>query len=352
MYVGPQLRDALFFLQRYFFSALPRLLIRSARFRYLRTMKQAAFYHQEVANLAWCINSASLLNASAFPQAEVLQADWCENESAELLYALDAAPDALIRAVQPQTEALRRDNRPKWLGKQFEDYIAFWLSNHPDFQLVARNAVVSNNLRTIGEFDFLYRDLRRERTFHLEVACKFYLSVRNTSAAAGFIGPSGLDRLDLKVEKLNTQLQLATSAEGSTALKTLDFNKPDRQVLVKGYIFHHYTNLFRAVAPRGATRDYCAGWYMFANEAADRFRDEAKWLPLPKSDWLSSVHIQRDTLPVLSSVEMMHYIEAHFSHEAGNRYQALMVAQVELGEGGWIEQHRGCIVHNRWPNRF
>ncbi len=314
-------------------------------------MKQARFFHQEVANLAWCIRSASLLGGSIFPQAEVLQADWCANEADELLYALDAAPQALIEAVQPKIADLRSTQRPKWLGKQFEDYIAFWLSYHPDFELVARNAVVSDSQRTLGEFDFLYHDLRNQRALHLEVACKFYLSVSNASAAHTFVGPSGLDRLDVKIEKLNAQLQLSNLPEGTTFLNALNFKNPKRQVLVKGYIFHHYSNLLRAVAPIGVTRNYCAGWYMFANEAVDRFQDEAKWLPLPKSDWLSSVHVQRDGQTVLSSVEMIHYVEAHFSQTTSQRKQPLMVAQVELGDEGWIEQHRGCIVHNRWPAR-
>ena len=314
-------------------------------------MKYASFYNQEVSNLAWCIGSASLLDAGVFPGAQVLQADWCANEAAELLYALDAAPDQLVEAVQALPAELRRDNRPKWLGKQFENYIAFWLNYHPDFELVARNAVVSNGHRTLGEFDFLYRNVRLQRAVHLEVACKFYLSVRNTALTSEFIGPSGIDRLDLKIDKLNAQSQLSLTAEGAAMLERLAIENPLRQVLVRGYIFHHYTTLLHAVPPKGATRDYCAGWYMFAKEAPDRFRDEAKWLPLPKSDWLSTVHIERDSLTVLSSIEMIRYVEAHFALKSNHRIPALMVAQVEFGEGGWIEQHRGCIVHNRWPER-
>lgn len=314
-------------------------------------MNLRVFYHQEVNNLAWCIRSTSLLQSFVFPDAVVLDSDWCQAEFDWLLGILDADPQALIQAVQPSETHLRADKRAKWLGKQFEDYIAFWLNLCPRFELVARNALVSASGRTVGEFDFLYRDRQRQCDVHLEVACKFYLSKRNSRETLGFIGPSGYDRLNLKIEKLKLQMQLADTEEGAAVLAELGISNPERHVLVKGYIFHHYTEIVQAVPPRVASKGYCAGWYMFASEATHRFQDEAKWLPLPKSDWFSTIHVQRDDLHVLSSIEMMHYVEHHFNSSPTPDTRSLMVAQVDLTDEGWLEMHRGCIVHNRWPNR-
>ena len=95
------------------------------------------------------------------------------------------------------------------LGTYYEALWEFYLSHHPDCDLIAKNIQINDNSKktnpTIGEMDFIYWHKSLKLYVHLEVAIKFYLEVSpqiENQPYSKWIGPKCNDRLDLKFNKL------------------------------------------------------------------------------------------------------------------------------------------------------
>lgn len=300
----------------------------------------STFFHQEVANLLWCAASTPLLEASLFPNCELVDANWFNPHDPSVLKwlkDLDANPEEL--------KAFLYDGVTRPLGKHFERYLSFWLSKSPFTELLSENLQVRSGQRTIGEFDFIFRDLRSDVVYHMEAACKFYLGTGKRQLD-GWIGPSARDRLHLKVATLQRQLNLAQIPEGRECLEKLGIPAPRPLLLTRGYLFHHYRALFHATCPQGIHPQYQAGWWLRSSELADFFSGEGLYAILPKSDWLATWH---SALPEdsLSSARQMH--EKCRTYLADGR-KALMVVQIEAASNGYLEQSRGFVVPEEWPN--
>lgn len=302
-----------------------------------------AFRNQYVANLAWCIRSAPLLKANAIQGAHVLSHEWCEEQyklHSEWLAQLDADPSELIDTMDAG------DSKHPRLGKRFEMYIGFWLKNSPHFNLRARNIQIKNEQFTVGEFDFIIDDLEADETVHLEIACKYYLSAQNVSGHKHWVGPSGRDRLDLKVETLKRQVQLSETAEGSRYLKNQGIHVTQKAVFMKGFFFFHFKTLMQFKSPLHAHPKHHAGWWARETEVNELFKGDGTWAILPKSEWLAVNH-SGFTDESLFSARKMPTICRDYIAEHG---RAVMVAQLDYQDGVWVEMSRGCIVNRAWPH--
>lgn len=307
---------------------------------YLRSMQHPNFYyHQEVANLLWCAASTSLLDAALFPDCDLADSNWFDPYEPSVVHwlkALDAKPEAL--------KAFLDDGVKRPLGKTFERYLSFWLRNYPYTEFLAENVQVKSEQRTIGEFDFIFRDLRSGLVYHMEAACKFYLGT-GKGALDSWIGPSARDRLHLKVDTLHRQLNLSKRPEGRESLARLGIELPRPLLLTRGYLFHHYRKLFRATSPRGVHPNYQAGWWLRSSELADFFSGEGLYAVLPKSDWLATWH---SVLPEDAIATARQMPEKCRSYMADGR-KSLMVVQIEMASNGYLEQSRGFVVSDQWP---
>lgn len=97
------------------------------------------------------------------------------------------------------------------LGKYAEKLLQIFFEQHPNFQLVAQNIQLIKDKVTVGEIDFLLRDLEINKHIHLEFALKFYLKT-SWSGKEIFLGPNVKDNLNRKSQKLiNSQSQLLNS---------------------------------------------------------------------------------------------------------------------------------------------
>lgn len=293
----------------------------------------------EVRELLWCIGSPALLyqnpNKGRF---QFLTQDWYDESwinRLDWIFELDENPEPLI-------EFLKSDHK-QLLGKRFERLIHFWFEQHPRIKLLAQGVQVFDDKKTIGEIDFLFKDLDSGETFHLEVACKFYLSSNNSGQWKDFIGPNGKDRLLNKIDKTHEQLDLFNREAAQFILRELSAAKPTPIFMIKGALFYHPNNIAKAKPPKWASPSYHSGWYLKVNEL-HLLSKEANWLVLNKKQWLTTVHENHDQ-QVLTTEELTEYMTVHFK-----KYKyALSVAQViDLGEG-YDEISRGFVVHARWP---
>lgn len=305
-------------------------------------MNSPKYFHQIVNNLHWCIASSPLMLSHPAGIYKTLDEAWF-TEMLELhkewLFDLDADPERLKQHLTTEKKLP--------LGKQFERYISFWLKESPCFSLLAENVQLIGDKTTVGEIDFLFKETRSGRVFHMEVACKFYLGHRNSPNWEQWIGPNGNDTLRLKMDKLDKQLAVTTTKEGAAYLQTSRIPKPEPVLLMKGFFFHHFKSLTKHRPPQMSSPKYAAGWWVRRSELKEVFQRGGSWVVLPKSDWLSVFHTNLTDDQILSGSEAVAVSDDWLKQKK----RALMVIQVFPGGMGWEEASRGMVVTDYWPNR-
>ena len=96
------------------------------------------------------------------------------------------------------------------LGHLYESALAVLLEASRRYDLLERNLQLQKDAQTtVGELDFLVRDLRSGHLIHLELATKFYLAVE-TAEGLKLPGPDARDNYFRKIRRLREhQLGLA-----------------------------------------------------------------------------------------------------------------------------------------------
>ncbi len=293
-----------------------------------------------VRDLAWVIGSPGLIEAT-YPayQGMVVGDAWCSAQlqaSAAWLAELDLSPIPLHNFI-----AARPTRR---LGHYFEALIAFWLAHMADTQLIASNLQVQQEQRTLGEYDFLFRDASAA-VCHWEAAVKFYLQVEPLAEQRAFIGPGTRDRLDLKLARVfQHQLLLGGTAAGQQALpQGVQLDKA--QAFVKGYLFYH-ASARNKVPVSGVSAAHLSGWWArHAREQLPQTAGDSRWLILPRMRWLAPVRLTEDA-GVMTYAALSAKLDEHFSVSSA----ALLVIELTAAATGeWQEKSRGFVVCSSWP---
>ncbi|MDN3724661.1 DUF1853 family protein [Aequorivita sp. SDUM287046] len=127
------------------------------------------------------------------------------------------------------------------MGMQAEACFEAYLKQSENFELLAANLQINDGKKTLGELDYIVKDLAAKRIVHIELACKFYLydEIENASEAEHWIGPNRKDSLFYKLEKIKTkQFPLLHEAETIKKLQQLNIEKPTVQKLcLKAFLF-------------------------------------------------------------------------------------------------------------------
>lgn len=293
-----------------------------------------------VRDLAWVIGSPGLLEAAYPPyKGQVVDDAWCSAQmqaGIARLSALDLAPLPLHDFI-----AARPTRR---LGHYFESLIEFWLIQLPDTQIIATNLQVQDEQRTLGEYDFLFRDANAAAC-HWEAAVKFYLQREPLTEQHAFIGPGTRDRLDLKLDRVfQHQLLLSQTVAGQQALpRGLQLDKT--QAFIKGYLFYHVSS-FDQPAVRGISASHLTGWWVrHSVEPLPQASADSRWIILPRMRWLAPARLEADAI-VMTHAELQSKLAQHFG--LGN--EAILVFELSrAATGEWLEKSRGFVVCETWP---
>ncbi len=285
-----------------------------------------------VRDLAWVIGSPPLLDArfSAY-QGKVAGNVFCQQALAacsENLLALDHNPAPLLQFITQQPT--RR------LGYYFETLVEYWLRQASGIELLAHNLPVRDAQRTIGEFDFLFR--QQGIVIHWETAIKFYLQAAPGEQQHVFVGPGGYDRLDLKVDRIfQHQLQLSNAEANHQHVDAA-------QAFVKGMLFYPIDSQLTNAA--GVAIDHLRGWWLrHCNNALKQFSPASRWIVLSRLRWLSPALLSHDAA-VMKPEEVTAMLDLHFS----KMNIALLLAEVQQDAAGyWQEVSRGFVVSAEWP---
>ncbi len=291
---------------------------------------------REVRDLAWsCFSAPLLISTKLSGDGSSQNAGLAlTQERINWLHALDAKP-------QPLLDHLAK-SRTTRLGLYFERLWHFFLSQDPEVTLLAHNLPVRNATRTLGEFDCVYYCHQRQRSVHLELAVKFYLSApqATSSEQRHWLGPASQDRLDLKLQRmLDHQIRLADTPEGSAVLLELGVDDSLREIEIKGRLFTHWQH--HTPPPPGYNNELALShWYRVSELNCLGGNTETRYLPLERSQWLASV--AGNSFETMTRTELIKHMTAM---SGGNSRPA----QIAVFDQNQREKQRLFLVPDNWP---
>ena len=202
--------------------------------------------------------------------------------------------------------------------------------------------MISDSERTIGEFDLIVLNHETGENWHIELACKFYLSTRKTKQWSDWKGTNVQDDLQHKMDKLEQQLSLSFHPASIEQLKASDIQIHRRAGWLKGWFFHHFRDISSPIQPRMAARHYNVGWWCTQSEwHAWMSQSSGEWLELSSLEWLQPVH----------AIEHAPQSAAHIAQRwmSTPLEKAQMLAQVIEIDQKRVEISRGFVVQDDWP---
>jgi hypothetical protein len=312
--------------------------------------------HPYVRDLKWVLTSPNLLDADfhSFAGAVADQA-WClhhfERFAPQYQQLVDD-PEPLIAWIKARFSSGRFTAGTMRLGRYFEALIGYWLHHAPSIANVSKSVQVKQGKQTVGEFDFLFSDLKSQKSYHLEVAVKYYLRCGSEPGWQNYLGPQGQDRLDLKLRLIfDKQLKLSQTPEGQEAATlALHSTNISRLALVKGYLFEPLSDFDEGLglSVLGLSPERLTGWWIFVRDVNERVMrsPDSRWRVLPKVSWMSAS--RGDDLPaMLGPQEFIFCLLAHFK-ESQTPQLVAELKRASLTEE-WSEGSRGFVVANDWP---
>lgn len=89
------------------------------------------------------------------------------------------------------------------LGKRAERFFEYCITNSGQYSIIAKNIQIFKDKTTIGELDFLLKDLHKNKVIHVELVYKFYLlDPAIHGELQQWTGPNRKDSLFQKIQKL------------------------------------------------------------------------------------------------------------------------------------------------------
>lgn len=127
------------------------------------------------------------------------------------------------------------------LGKRMERFFEFLLKNSRTIKVLKSNIQIRQDKITLGEIDFLAKDISLDQKHHIELVYKFYVyDPSYENELERWIGPNRNDSLLQKIEKLKQrQLPILFKPEAKEALSLLDLKAEElaQSVCFKASLF-------------------------------------------------------------------------------------------------------------------
>lgn len=180
------------------------------------------------------------------------------------------------------------------LGHQMEYVFKQLIEYSETYEVVLHNLPIRQNKITLGEIDFILRDVANNKLIHVELTYKFYIINTETSEPKyQFAGPNKRDMFYVKMEKIkNNQIPLVHSKEGVKALKdnNLDHIQMKQQCCFKAQLFKPYGSTSIEIQP--LNKSCIVGyWLRFDDFKTPEFTDYQFYIP-SKSEWVIEPHNQ------------------------------------------------------------
>ncbi|MBV42459.1 MAG: hypothetical protein CL834_05450 [Crocinitomicaceae bacterium] len=285
--------------------------------------------------LVWAIGSVPLMAG----ESSQLPTLWSSNYHLQARHSMRIQCQKWSEMADPESAILGK--KPIRLGKRFEQLVNCWFETSHEYTVLAKNIVVQGQKRTLGEMDLILQDNETSEVTHLELACKFYLQASNSRAWSNWIGMDPSDRLDLKLSKLSTQLNLDQTPEAQAILKSEGIQVNAHAAWIKGWFFVHFREARKARLPYHSHHNVSTGWWCTQSEWHTIWQPQVSWIIIPAHHWLRTRHDPIEANMVMTLDDSLNALK---------KWKHIMVAQVEMRGGLWHEIIRGAIIRDGWPS--
>lgn len=180
------------------------------------------------------------------------------------------------------------------LGHQMEYVFKQLIEFSNDYEIVLHNLPVKNEKLTIGEIDFILKNIKTKALIHVELTYKFYIVNPDISEPIHrLMGPNNKDMFYTKMKKIkNQQFGLLHSLEGMQALNKIGLNADEieHQTCYKGQLFMPFNAHSTSIRPLNKNC-ICGYWLPFEDFQTEEFKDYQFYIP-SKSEWVNTPHNQ------------------------------------------------------------
>ncbi len=296
---------------------------------------------QQVRDLAWAIFSPPLIDFYPDCTIDFIASQTTDDEKVfflKLLSELNNNPDELIDFIEEKNSHL--------LGKYFETLIEFSFIKSPSKDLLATNLQINRGGNTIGELDFIYKDLITNEIIHLETSGKFFIALPNSKKTLIFLGPNPNDSLGKKLQKIKqTQINLTTKPETKVVLKHIGvMSEVAPKVLFKGYAFYHFNSSSKSPL---FSHNHFTGVFARISEIENIKDDVLMWKILRRNEWVSPF-VTKEKSELQQWEAILERIENYFTKEN----YPLLIAKFSQKEDFYFESERYFIISDNWPDDF
>jgi len=223
------------------------------------------------------------------------------------------------------------------LGKYFEELLCFGLQHYPDVQNVTKGLVISKNRQSLGELDFLFT-WKNQISVHWEVALKFFLRFGKSGNYADWIGPSGRDRLDWKVNHLlQKQIELSKTPDALAVFRERGLRPPEAHwVWVTGMVFVPHASPEKEVGLSTTAKQGVWFWESQKESLMEFAKDSQKFVALSRTAWLGW-----ESPPI----QAWNFLEfQRFLHTEASLLSPLMIQAWKGEEGSYWESFRAFLL--------
>lgn len=199
--------------------------------------------------------------------------------------------------VFPEVDSLRFSNKTiptnLRLGHQMETVFKELIERSTSYEMILHNIPLVREKRTIGEIDFILRNLLQDQIIHVELTYKFYVIDTNISEPIHrLVGPNRRDMFFTKLEKIkNRQFSLLHEKEATDVLEAhqLTVENIEQQCCFKAQLFVPYQNESVHIRPlnQKCIRGY---WIAFDDFNSEYFRKFTYYIP-KKREWVIAPHL-------------------------------------------------------------
>ena len=175
------------------------------------------------------------------------------------------------------------------LGQRMEVFMEAALASE-NYQLLSKNLQIIAEKQTLGELDFIFRNLATEETIHLEMVYKFYFYRPEIPGSwiDKLIGPNAKDKLRYKLDRLSShQFPILYKPETKAYLDKIDLNVKilKQQISFKAQLYVPFDiRLKESRIPE----DQIQGFYFTINQLEIFSRSEFLFYIPRKDDWVST----------------------------------------------------------------
>lgn len=175
-------------------------------------------------------------------------------------------------------------NLQQKLGHLFEDTLASLITASDQLELFEQGLQLRDeDLKTVGELDFLIKDHKARTLIHLELATKFYLAV-NTANGFALPGPDARDNYYRKLARMREH-QLRLPVKFRDCLPPQYKNTLiETQQLVFGCLFDHI-DASKTFTPEFAREDCRRGKWLHQSDCDRYFCSNSRFEIIPKALW-------------------------------------------------------------------